>query len=703
MIIAMKSREKNREHGPYIAKTRRVRSKSVREDRLLFDEYATIPPRIPSPQELIPATNLLNVFEECHNYIYANEGFLKDKVFQEMIKLILLKLYDEQAFSDGRLQFGITADEYRGVVAGRSTCFEKRLEKLYHIVRQRFPGLLTEESLRLGVTTLAFVISRLQIFSLTKTPGDVKGQAFQTFVYRHQRGDRGEFFTPHPIVALAVRLVGPQPQEKLIDPACGSGGFLIEAISHVAQHFPKADRSAYIQKCIVGIEFNPDVALSAILRLVFEGGGGSEVVCANALLDTPSLDNSFDVVLTNPPFGSKGKVEDTRILKSYSLARKWRDRDLGAWETTPQVLGGQTPEVLFIEKCLRLLKPGGRMAIVLPDGLLQNVSSSHIRFWIQTQARVLAVVSIPHEAFIPFGTGIKTSLVVLQKKPSPTGKIFMARMAHIGYDVKGNPVYKRDAIGNPIRKRSGELVVDQDLDTIAESYEQFIKAEVEPRSANIFTINESALNSRLDVEHYEPSDQTMILQLRAGNARPLGELADILCESDDFRLADAGEIRYVAISDVDYQTMQVVSHQIIKPGEAPSRASYRLRDGDIITAISGANTGTPRQASALISKDEDGAICSNGLAVLRNVKGVNPLYLLAYMRTEKFLRQVRRLMTGHAIPCISIEELSRVLVPIPSKETQAKIADRISQIIDQRKWALHAIGEAVREAEMVIH
>ena len=148
------------------------------------------------------------------------------------------------------------------------------------------------------------------------------------------------------------------------------------------------------------------------------------------------FENAFDIVLTNPPFGSKGKVEDQQLLKSYLLARRWNNTQNGVWKATRNVLQGQSPEILFIEKSLKLLRPGGRMAIVLPDGLLQNISNSHIRFWIRSQAKVLGVVSIPQEAFVPYGTGIKTSLLLLQKLPSNTGKVFMARIQKIGYDVK---------------------------------------------------------------------------------------------------------------------------------------------------------------------------------------------------------------------------------------------------------------------------
>jgi type I restriction enzyme M protein len=282
-------------------------------------------------------------------------------------------------------------------------------------------------------------------------------------------------------------------------------------------------------------------------------------------------------------------------------------------------------EILFIEKCLKLLRPGGRIAIVLPEGLLQNVSNSHVRFWIRSQAKVLGVISIPQEAFVPYGTGIKTSLLLLQKIPATADRIFMARIKKIGYDVKGQPVYKRDDNGKLIRTPAGLPVIDDDIDDIVLSYRQFQKGNLEFAMKNIFSVPENMLNARLDVEHYHPDDHKLIKQFQANSAKTLGEIADILNETADFRLTSNGDIRYIAISNVDARTMQVISQQIIKPHEAPSRATYRVRQGDIITAISGASTGTQHHATALITEDEDGAICSNGFAVLRNIHGVEPL------------------------------------------------------------------------------
>lgn len=674
----------------------------IREQQLLFSEDNFLPQNLPHLSELHPSHNLSAIFDECHNYIYANEGLLKDKIFHEIVKLLVMKLYDELNAEKCGLQFGITSSEYRSILANKPNSFELRIGKLFETVRNKYPSLFSDNSLKLKPLTLAYIVGRLQYVSLTQTPGDVKGEAFQAFVYRHQRGDRGEFFTPHPIVKLAVEMMEPTPNERVIDPACGSGGFLIQTISYICRNNPGIDKADYIRKHIFGIEFNPDIALSAMIRLAFEGGTGTEINCANALLENEQLNNAFDIVFTNPPFGSKGKVEDQRILKSYLLARRWSKTQNGDWEVTRNVLAGQSPEILFIEKCLKLLRPGGRMAIVLPDGLLQNVSNSHIRFWIRSQAKVLGVVSIPQEAFVPYGTGIKTSLLLLQKLPADIERVFMARIQKIGYDVKGQPIYKHDNNGRLMRTSSGLPIVDDDIDDIASAYNKFKNENFEIESETIYIVPEKLLNARLDVEHYQPADRKLLEQLRASNAKPLGEIADILNETDNFRLESNGEIRYIAISDVDARTMQVVSQQVIKPHEAPSRAKYRVRTGDIITAISGASTGTHRHATALITEDEDGAICSNGFAVLRNIHSIEPLFLLAYMRTEYYLRQVRRLMTGHAIPAISVEDLSKVLVPVPPKEVQKQISDEIAAILAKRKEALRAGEKVVGEAEFLI-
>lgn len=675
-----------------------------RTEKLLFTEESTLQDELPRLDELRVARNLTTLFEDCHNYVYANEGMLKDKIFHEMVKILVMKLYDEGNSEEGALRFGITKEEYRREILNNSTgSFKERIMDLYADVRKKYPKFITDKTLRLRQGTLAYLVNRLQFLNLGKTPGDVKGEAFQIFFSRHQRGDRGEFFTPHPVVRLAVEMIDPKPGERVIDPACGSGGFLIQTIAYVRKKHNEMDVTGYIRQCIRGIEFNPDIATAAMVRLAFEGGSGEEILCRNALVEGDEEHELFDVVLTNPPFGNKGKIQEKEILTAYTLARKWKRMKEDRWESTQTIVGGQAPDILFIEKCLRVLRPGGRMAIVLPDGLLQNVSIGYVRSWIRKQSKVLAVVSLPQETFVPYGTGIKTSLVLLQKKPVECRDFcIMARMDRLGYDVKGQTIYKRNERGELCIDGKGNIIVEDDVSIIAEQYHRLrAKGILEDRNGKIFAVSDDSLNLRLDVEHYQPDDQFLISRLRSLGAKQLGEVAEIVRSPARFRQKNE-RIRYIAISDVDTRTMQVVSQQTMRAHKAPSRATYRLRAGDIITAVSGASTGTARHATAMITKDEEGAICSNGFAVLRNVKGIEPFFLLAYMRTEYYLRQVRRLMTGHAIPAIALDDLTNVLVPILPKDKQYQVARRVEEIYRMVKGAREASNEVINETERLL-
>ncbi len=664
---------------------------------LLFQEEDLFPSHPLRLDQLRPSQRLLGVFEACHNYIYANEGLLKEKIFHEIVKLLLMKLTDERRDSAAFADFAVTGTEYAEIKKGRVSSFLARLNGLFDLVKRAHPKLFAEDDgLTLQPLTLAFVVSQLQSISISRTPGDAKGDAFQTFVYRHQRGDRGEYFTPHPIVRLAVEMIRPTATESMIDPSCGSAGFLVQAIEYVARNSGQGfDRAAFVRDRVRGIEFNPDIARAAMVRLALQSGEGDEIVCADSLRPVHQLEREYDIVLTNPPFGSKGRIEDPAVLKSFELAHRWIKRN-SSWVKTSTLLPGQTPDVLFLERCVRLLKPGGRMGIVLPDGLLQNISMGYVRAWLVQRVNVLGVVSVPQEAFVPYGTGIKTSVLFVSRKPSDVNRVtFMARLRNLGYDVKGNAVHRKDGRGRVLSSPEGEPLIEDDVNLIAARFESFSTEGNRAEDDDAFLVPNALLNSRLDVEYYLPSDRRLIAELRAAGSKTLAELAEITSCSDDFCLTGDEQIRYIAISDIDSRTMRVVNQQLMRAHEAPSRASYRLQSGDIVTAVSGASTGTLRQATALITEDEAGAICSNGLAVLRRFHGIDPLFLLYYMHTDSFLRQVRRLMTGHAIPAISLDDLATVLVPIPTVEHQNRIAKAVGDI--------HVLGEQiVRSSERVI-
>lgn len=462
-------------------------------------------------KDLIPATELKSVFEVCHNYIYANEGLLKEKTFNEVLKLIFIKMADEKK-SNPKCEFRITDKELKELEEGKENAFMERILNLFSEVKTRYGDVFDpNERINLRPLTIAFIVSQFQKYSLINTEADVKGTAFQTFVYAHQRGERGEFFTPHPIVELSVKMLNPKDNEKFIDPAGGSGGFLVKGMNHVKEKFirdnPHRKDEAndflkdYAHVYISGIDINPDLAKVAKMHMILYDDGHTGIFAANSLDDFDNLvriaqtmgvpraiqpqPDTFQVLMTNPPFGTKGKVTSKRILENFELGHKWeKDKD-GRWTKTSKILDGQVPDILFIERCLQLLENHGRMAIVLPDGDLTNQNTEYVREFIKQKARLLAVVSLPPETFVPHGTGVKASVLFLQKLPEEELEklkkhdylIFMAICEKIGYDVRGRTLYKKDEKGELIKDENGEKIIDSDISEIIEGFEDFKKGE----------------------------------------------------------------------------------------------------------------------------------------------------------------------------------------------------------------------------------
>lgn len=308
-------------------------------------------------------------------------------------------------------------------------------------------------------------------------------------------------------------MLNPQENEMIIDPACGSGGFLAEAMKHVFQsidtsrpHLSKLElqnvKADYARIFIHGIDINLDLARVSKMRMILYDDGHTGIFSANSLdwfarisemaLKARAGDikpRMFETLLTNPPFGSRGLVTDKTMLENYNLAHKWRRNEkTGRMEKNPNAyFDGQVPDILFIERCLDLLKDYGRLAIVLLDGILTNSQHDYVREYIKDNARLIAVVSLPQVTFVPHGANAKTSLILLQKLPQAEltalkisdYPIFMAICERIGYDIRGRVIHKKNDSGQLINTK-GEVVtnedesaIDTDVDEIIQAFDRF--------------------------------------------------------------------------------------------------------------------------------------------------------------------------------------------------------------------------------------
>lgn len=443
----------------------------------------------PRFHQLKPATSdaLLFAFRRCHNYIAGNQGLQKNQAFWELLKLIFCKIHDERQNDD--VEFYAGANERHGVNGPLKV--RKRIEDLFRQVRDDYPAIFDkEETIKLTPVVLAYLVTQLQMYSLLESDIDVKGRAYEEIVGSNLRGDRGEFFTPRNICRMAVAMLNPGERQLIVDPACGTGGFLITAMNAVIEKIRVAemvkwgnrlDRAEkaigerirkFAGQSIIGIDFNPELVKAAKMNMVMNNDGEGGLFQANSLespakwpreLRDANLFGNVDLLFTNPPFGSKIPITDPAILEQYDLGCVWTyDRSADRWMKTGQLHRSQPPEILFIERCVQLLKPGsGRAAIVLPDGILGSPGLGYVRQWILENTRVLASIDLHPDTFQPF-VSIQTSLLVIERKADDliaveraTGKIndypvFMALANHIGHDKRGNICYIRDHKGNEI-------------------------------------------------------------------------------------------------------------------------------------------------------------------------------------------------------------------------------------------------------------
>lgn len=465
----------------------------------------------PQRKDLKPATadNLLFAFRRCHNYIAGTEGKQKPEAFWELLKLIFCKIEDERS---RRLDFYVTPTERTSATSANSA--KTRIQRVFkEKVLNKYGAIFPESDANIDLkpTVVAFVVSQLQGYSLLASPVDVKGVAYEEIVGSNLRGDRGEFFTPRNACRMAVTMLNPQPHHRVIDPACGTGGFLITAMNHALGHIERDERSQwadptrgtdedrhelyrarndYLSQLVYGLDLNPGLVRAAKMNMVMNNDGSGGLWQANSLANPrtwrPEASDrvklgSFDVVVANPPFGANIVIDDEEILSQYELAAIWDRDDDGQWRIRSDKNGravlqkNQPPEILFIERCVQLLKPGsGRFGLVIPNGILNNPALGYVRTWLMQNVQVLAVVDMARELFQP-KNDTQTSMV-LARRLSAEEKVaaearkleypvFMAVTEKIGHDKRGNVIYRRTETGDDVLASREEVLSEIDSET----------------------------------------------------------------------------------------------------------------------------------------------------------------------------------------------------------------------------------------------
>lgn len=654
-------------------------------------------------KDLKAPSDLKAVFRDLRNHLAGNvTGITRDEALaQQIINLLFCKIYDEiNTGAHDIVTFRTGIDEPPREVKKRIlNLFDENVKGDFNDVFEK------TDAITIDADSLVYVVGELQNYCITEAPRDAIGDAFEVFIGPALRGGEGQFFTPRNVVRMMIDILDPERGEMILDPACGSGGFLIMALEHVWKKMEvqaKANGWSAVQldrkkreiasKCFRGIDKDSFLAkvTKAYMAIIGDGRGG--VFCDNSLIplgewhhttrDAIKL-GSFDVVLTNPPFGTKIPIKGERVLAQYDLGSKWKkDKKTGKVEKTGTLHEDQPPQILFLERCLQFLKPGGRLGIVLPEAVFGMPTYEYVVTFLRERTKILGIVSMPEALFKTSGKGgthAKVCVVFIEKTTLKEGEdydIFMADAKWCGHDSRGNPTIRKDAYGN-------EVLLD-DVPKVAEKYRTL---RVKPKAAKVdrlgfFLKHSAAANNIFIPKYYDPEITEHLRALEPTHELvSLGDLVTRGVVSSDTGIEvgkmayGTGPVPFIRTSDISNWELkndpkQNISEELYE--EFKDKLDVRAEDLFVV------RDGTYLVGTSCILTEHDTRILyCGGLYKIRVAKKdqLDPYLLLALLNCPIVKRQMRaKQFTRDVIDTLG-KRIFEVILPIPKgKELRESIA-----------------------------
>jgi len=633
-------------------------------------------------QETLFNNNLNDLFKRIHNYIYSNSEMTKpDKIADELIKLIYCKIYIEL----NQIDISKIAGENQKAIGDY-------LRILFQKIKMENPEVFDiNDEILLSDKSIFFAYKLLSKYELLNVNRDVLSEAFQSVISPNLRSGKGQFFTPKNVVQMCIDIISPKVTDKIIDPACGSGSFLIET-------FNKFKDPAILTN-LYGIDKESDMAKITRSYISILGNGKSRIFNADSLalfkekkkVKDVILDGFFDVVMTNPPFGTKIKIHDTDILKEYKLGHKYKKVN-DKWVMLNK-LEPKDPQILFIEKGLNLLKDDGKMAIVLPDGVLSNPSYGYVVDFIIKNFEIIAVVSLPPEAFLP-STHTKTSVIFLKKKiyeDNKDYKIFMSIIENIGHDKNGKPLYKLNNDGSYMTNNFGRPILNDESLLTVQKFKDFMNNKLIEENRLGFSINIKNVENRILIPTYYNPEAKSDLKNNDITLTKIGDLVKKGILSIE-RGHEVGS-KYYGKGPVPFvRTTDLANFEIIKNPykSVPYEIYLKYKDkqdiqiNDILLVTDGTFLiGT----TAIVTEKIDMIIQSHIRKIRCNEPNILHPYLLLYLLNTKFVQdQIKsKVLVQSTISTIG-NRLYDIQLPIPNNSEKVNyIISTMSKIIAKKR------------------
>lgn len=670
-------------------------------------------------KDLKKTHNLKSVFNSIRNYLAANNtGITLDTEFvSQIINLIFCKIYDERFTKPNEMV------SFRAGIEEDASNIAKRIIGIFDHVKEKYPDVFSaSDVITLSDTSIAYIAGELQQYCLIESERDVIADAFETFISPSLRGGQGQFFTPRNVVKLLVSLVNPTRNDRLIDPACGSGGFLIESLRYVWNQVKEdgaelgwpdreifADQQEVAIKNFRGIDKESFLSKTTKAYMAILGDGRGGIFCENSLEPMNKWSSTaqaqisagnFNVVLTNPPYGSKLKIDDRSILSQYDLGHRWKIPKGGSYaKKTDKILSYQTPQVLFIERCLELLAPGGRLGIVAPESMFCNPSHKYIMNYVEQHARIDAVISMPENLFQPH-THAKTCVVLMTKFENDTNsvnadhKIFMAIAKWCGHDSRGL-----------------EVPYD-DIPKIQERYKDFKAGHKLSYDHLGFAITQkNIVNSIYLPIYYNPEIREQLDSLKNNyNLITVGKLVkdgliSISTGDEVGKLAyGTGQIPFIRTSDIANWEIKLDPKQGLSE-DIYNRLSEKqdVQPYDILMVRDGTYlVGT----CAMISPTETKIVYQSHLFKIRSTdhKKINPYLLLALLSSPIVKQQIRAKQFTQDIIDTLGRRIMELELPFPKNiEEQKQIIKQVKDVLNKQNEAKELMRNVLLNITPVHH
>ena len=616
-----------------------------------------------------------DAFLDIRNFLAGRFlGATRDEFFlHEIIKLIFCK-YDLKDTDTNDIDDVEPASLYR---------------KTFKTVLEVHEDIYQEEAyeIELDPVSIKYIDAKLSELDLFNLERDLIGDAYEIFMGDAIKGQSGQFFTPQNAAEALVKMVSPDPNAKIVDPACGAGGFLVASIKYWNRL--KLD---YAKDNLYGVDKDGYLTRLAKIHLACMGQNTKTINCTDSLVwDEKTLgkcNSKYDVVLTNPPFGVNIQAGTSETLSKFELAYKYRKKKGGLLEKTDVINEAVAPQVVFMEQCVNLVKPGGTIGIVVPESMISNKKYAYVVEYILRTSYIKAIIGMPDELFKTSGKGgthTKTCLLVLEKKKKQDDKnysIFMAEAKWCGHDSRGREIPKDDipAIIEKYNKyQHGEEYQNDHLGFIVER-SQISNSVLAPRAYVFYNQNDEGLDETHRLITVGRLIDEKVLEVTTGNE--VGKLA-----------YGTGSIPFVRTSDISNWEIKSDPKHLLSEEIYNSLAEKQdVREGDILMVKDGSYLiGT----CAMITKYDTKMVYQSHLYKIRVVDGnkynLDRYYLLAVLSSEYVRQQILAKTFSQDIINSLGDRLKELTIPIA---TDKKRIDKISGMVKK------SIDESVEAREL---